>query len=272
MKDSTLYISPDMKDYYTHIRENTYLHTNLGFLKEHNGLRPGCLHLVIGTTSGGKSTLVRTMIKDILTNNQSADVLLWLSEESTEEARKEMVSVNLDDFQARCVTVISEQEYSLSDTSIFRMEMIETIAREKPEVVILDNLTTSNCYNDLRPKQQSEMVAGLKVLAQEHQFALVIIAHTNANVDLNCNRMINMNDIRGNKSVVNLAQYCYIMQSLKLRGDLIGTITISKSREYNIKNHLFRLVFNSSTRLFDSDRAIDFNTYKELFKMRNTLG
>ena len=63
-------------------RLNFHFSTRLSFLDEHKGLRKCCMHTILGRASGGKSTLVRTVIADLVENNPDIKISLWLSEES----------------------------------------------------------------------------------------------------------------------------------------------------------------------------------------------
>ena len=70
--------------------DRVYFDTHYNFLKAHNGFRPGCMHMFMGTSHGGKSTLVRSLLTDICLsgkdiNGEPNPVLLWLSEETVLE-------------------------------------------------------------------------------------------------------------------------------------------------------------------------------------------
>ena len=56
-------------------------YSSLHVFNDHNGLRPGELHLIVAPSGGGKSTFVRTLIFQLLT---ASKVFLYLSEEARE--------------------------------------------------------------------------------------------------------------------------------------------------------------------------------------------
>ena len=51
---------------FTKYTNKTFFKTRLNFLGQINGLRPQKFHLVIGTAGGGKSTLLRTILLDMV--------------------------------------------------------------------------------------------------------------------------------------------------------------------------------------------------------------
>jgi ABC-type proline/glycine betaine transport system ATPase subunit len=86
----TLYFTNDEQQQYDDKTKLVHAHSKLGFLNAHNGLRRGSLHLVLGTTGGGKSTLVRTVLRDIIFNaDNQLSVGVWLSEETVEDYKRQ---------------------------------------------------------------------------------------------------------------------------------------------------------------------------------------
>ena len=248
-------------------RSNIFYDTKLGFLKEHNGLRDGKLHLVLGTASSGKSTLVRSLLKDVIENSmECGKVLVYLSEESTQDFKIDFFRA-CNDLKLNEIVVKSE----LRIENNFLNEMINLIKKEKPNIFIFDNITTSLMYADKRPHEQYELVKALKAECEQLKIPFVLIAHTNAETTENSNRLINMNDVRGSKSIVNLVEFLYILQRFKIRENYYPTIRIVKHRGYNVTNNLYYLVFNPEKFCYTETRNICFEEFKEAYYLRDKL-
>lgn len=250
-------------------KEMVAIKTRLNFLLEHNGLRKGFLHMILGSTGGGKTTLVRSILKDILHNNgDDQKVLLWLSEESADDYKSEMsfgITKGLDN-----VTIFSEMD-SLRKPDEYMFILSEYIKSETPDVVLIDNVTTSSFYASLRPNDQGEVVLAIKRLAKENNCAVILVAHTRAEANDNCGRLIHENDVRGGKSISNIVEFLYIMQRFEIGSTMFPTLRLRKARGQDVEKSLFTLGFKKTSKLYEYDISLSFDEFKEKFKMRNTL-
>jgi ABC-type iron transport system FetAB ATPase subunit len=265
---STLHFTTEEQEAYEKKNREIHFHSSLGFLNAHNGLRRGALHLAMATTGAGKSTLVRTLVRDVLFHPKNdISVGVWLSEEST------------DDYKAQIAYGIPshprlEKAYILSELEVKqnkKLAFIEWIKFYLPDVVIFDNVTTSYFYNDKTAKEQGEFILLLKELAIEHNFALVIIAHTDAKATDTMGRLINLNDIRGSKNLPNLVEFAYILQRFEIGTSYFSTIRVEKSRSQELVHKLYQLHYEPRLRSFRGDTAIEFASFKEMYGKRNKL-
>jgi RecA-family ATPase len=237
------------------------------FLQEHNGWRKGKMHLVLGISGGGKSTLVRSLLVDLFVHGMIlGNALVWLSEESEEDLENQVAKVN-SRIGSNTLTTISE----LSVENLSEAYFEETLLSDKPDIFFMDNLTTSQLYEGRSIRDQLLFVKKLKTMCIKLNIPFVLIAHTGAEITENCNRLINMNDIRGAKNIVNLVEYLYLLQRFTLETDFFPTIRIAKSRGHLISNDIHKLVFNPENITYSKSFRIPFEEFKEAFKQRRTL-
>lgn len=252
----------------------TYFTSRYQFIKEHHGFRPGNMHLFMAAAGVGKSTLTRSIIADILRNNKTATINLLLSEESVSDfereiCRKENGTCMIDAQMFSRITASSELEMNYRNANLIS-KIGNDIKQKKHNFFIWDNITTSLIYNDKRPDDQAATVNMLKKMAENTQCAVIVIAHTGAERGGN-SRLFEPNDIRGSKTIINITQFCYIMQRV-IEKDVITTLLfIYKHRGQQIVNKTFVLEYCKMANTYLRDRAIGFESVKEFFKNRDKL-
>lgn len=265
----TLHFSEqEQADYEKELGE-VHFHTSMGFLNAHNGLRRGSMHLILGTTGGGKSTLIRTLIRDFLfkKENQGLTLALWLSEEEVKDYRAQVAF----GVPSHDVLLNANAFSELDGDRITEMRFIEWCHFYKPDVLIIDNVTTSAFYMDKKATEQAVWAKKLKKLAKELNCAMIIVAHTDADVHDGIERLININDIRGSKSICNLVEFAYILQRFELGTTFFPTIRTVKHRSQELVHGLYQLHYDKKIRAFKGDSAIQFEKFKEIFNERNKL-
>ena len=250
-------------------KKTIYLNTRLSFLKEHNGFRPGLMHILLGLTSGGKSTLVRSIIKDVFFNNFNPQkIYVWLSEESQLSFKSEM-AISCPDLRGHTLAFISEQDVENHQLNILHFE--EYLKEFKPDLFIFDNITTSVFYGNKTPEQQLKFVKHLKSIAIKLRIPFLLVAHTGAEVTENSRRMVNINDIRGTKDAANLAEFFYIMQRFRVEGEYFPTVKIAKNRGYAINNLFHLLNFEQESLSYSRSVNLDFDDFKDAYKSREKI-
>ena len=244
--------------------------TSFDFLRTHNGWRPEKIHVILGATGAGKSTFVRSLLIDIeeFSKNQSK-VGLWLTEETTDDFKREMAFSTYD---LQNTFLFSEQDNSFSSAKEWYLSLESFITQSNCEILFLDNITTSYGYMDRKVSEQALISKALKNLAQKYNIPIVLIAHTGADVGENYPRMITANNIRGSKTLVNLAEFFYILQVFNVENHRHLFLKIEKHRGYVVKSKLFKLLFHEKTKIFAKSEKKDFEEFKEIFKQRNILG
>ena len=244
--------------------------TKLNWLNQHHGLRKGKVHIILGTSGAGKSTLIRTIIKDYLENNRMEHIGIFLSEESINDFSMEMLSVEVDHHSLNSnVQVYSELDYKTSEER--KAALYNLFRSKKNGLVILDNLTTSTLYEGQEFKEQLDVIHTLKRLASENEVALVIVAHTRAGVSKFNGSLIDIDDIRGNKTTTNLAEFLYILQVFQVNKQKFLTLRIEKHRGYNIEEPFWRLMYDPNSRTLSDSISISFKEFKRIYSKTNRL-
>jgi KaiC/GvpD/RAD55 family RecA-like ATPase len=266
MLPESLELSDDNIKQYTIDSNSVHYVSNFNFLKSHKGIRRNKLHLLIAPTHAGKSTLVRSLLCDFIFRNKGKKILLWLTEESKEEFRQEFSStVPAHDILAN-ISIVSEMDTD-SDAETIQKNISEFVDYYKYDAVFVDNITTSRVYMDKSTAVQSDAALWFKTLKKST--SLFLIAHANTS-DFN-NRFLDENDIRGSKTITNLAEFLYILQPIAVGDRLFQFINIKKHRGQNISGKFFRLFYSKELKSFDRDMQTDFDGIKEVFKQRNKL-
>ena len=249
--------------------QHVYIQSDFKFLMAHKGLRPGCLHLLLGTSGSGKSTVVR---KIIVETAKQYPVLLWLSEEDREDFLVAISKNYPGQDIAENIIIISEQDQCDSVTPAQLWDIfLEALRTHKPKSVFFDNITTSAMYEGLRPSEQGKVARALKNVCRKMQCPFVLVAHTRADVTDSSGKLIDDNDIRGGKALGNLVPYFYIFQRFEIDSHFFPTIRIRKSRKHQIDSRLFLLDYSRNLNSYTGDREITFKEFKEAYSRRNTL-
>jgi len=267
----TAYYTAQQQEEMALMSKTVQIKSSYAFLNAHNGLRKGFTHVVLGTTGGGKSTFVRSLIRDVLFGNSAKQkILFWATEESHEECLTEM-SFGLPSCDAlNSVSIFSESDELMSEKE-YILYLTSLIEERQPDVFIMDNITTSAMYEGQSVRQQGAFSKHLKRICKINNVALVIIAHTGAEVSDNMPRLINENDIRGGKQIVNLCEFLYILQRFQIGESFFPTLRVKKHRGQDVDATMYSLSYDKHTRSFKNDNPIPFDRFKEMFKNRNVL-
>jgi hypothetical protein len=243
------------------------------FIRAHGGYRNGKIHMAIGPSSGGKSTLTRSLIIDFLINlDDNEHIHVHLSEESSEEFLIELGSTGLDFKLIKKIKITSEQDDNHGDSAEKMFLMLnESLSDTKTRAFFFDNITTSFCYMDKKTEQQAKMGRWLKALAKSHNIPVILIAHTGGDSTMANSRLIEMNDVRGGKSIVNLVEFMYILQPFFVNEKRHNMVRVVKHRGFNVEAPYFQLEYAAKPRMFTCDKNLTFKEFKELFKERNVL-
>lgn len=251
-------------------KNTTEFKTNFSFLNQHNGFRRGKIHLLLGTPSGGKSTLRNSVLFDFLICNPDKKVFLWLSEETLNEFE---IDLSENEIPKSCIDrliVFSEQDnVNITQDITSKTEFLtESIIKSGCDLFIYDNITTSFLYGESF-KEQTDFIHDFKRCFNACDVSCFILAHTSSAIKDGYVSMIDQNDIRGSKSIVNLSQFLYILQGFNIKKDFVNTIKIAKHRGYVPNTKLFNLMFNDNKKIYFSDVELEFEKFNELYQSQN---
>jgi len=247
--------------------------TGMKLFTNHNGLRRNKMHLLIAPTGVGKSTFVRTMIIDFIEHNPEMKVLLWLTEETREDFEDEFsfgisekVMNNSDNLK-----IISEQSMGMNENSEDVYKYVnEIVDYYNYDLVIVDNLTTSKLYLGATPKEQEKAAGWLKSLCKK-DLALFVIAHAGGAVQENSNKLLDENDIRGNKTLPNLVEFLYILQPFYVGNRLFQFLITKKHRGQPIHSKYIGVKYDKESSTFKESAFVGFDELQNVFRLRNKL-
>lgn len=264
----TLYFTDKEQEKLEASLREIHFHSNLGFVNSTNGFRRGSMHLFIAGTGAGKSTLVRSIIRDLLFNKKNNPIIcLWLSEESIEDY-KTMFALGVPSHD-RLLNTNAYSEIDKSDTT--EMHFFEWAEMIQPDILIYDNITTSKFYEGKRPDDQSKFAAKLKSLLKKLNCAGIIFAHADSQQSQQRGGLLDINHIRGSKTICNLTEFAYLTQTFDTPKAKYSTVRIAKSRSQQIIHPIYFLNYDKKTSSYLSDSAIDFEKFKEAFNERHKL-
>lgn len=244
--------------------------TNYGFLSAHNGFRRGSLHVLMGTAGSGKTTLIRSILRDFIfqRENKKFSAALWLSEESIEEYKTQFAKGAPSHEQLMSTFITSEIDSKDMQLDVF----INRIKDLRPDFLIIDNVTTSRFYDNKRPEEQSRFVKYIKEITKEIECATLAVVHTKQGVYDNQDRLIEIDDIRGNKSLANMAEFFYIWQRFQTGdNEYYPIMRIRKHRGQDLINSFFRFMYDKETRSYKRDYQINMGDISAKFKNRMKL-
>ena len=256
--------------------------TRFNFLKATNGVRPGCLTGLMGSTHSGKSTLLKSIISDC----SKEKVLVWLTEENSRVYSEGILRATPNDNEANLqnITFVNESEldYELRKSADDMFTCLEAeITQSCCTICFIDNLSTSALYMSSKGfSGEADAAKRLHALTKKLGVAIFYIIHTAKGINNDMNRLITGEDIRGSNMGFMVTEYFYVMQ--RFSGSFgAGTnkekyfpfITIKKHRYHNrIKNDTFQLRYEQDLGVFIEDRASSFDEINKAFMIRNYLG
>ena len=83
-------LEPEEIEVLREMADKVYFKSHFEFIQSHKGYRPKNVHLFMGESHGGKSTLVRSLVMDACLSDEAPPVLVWLSEETPHEFLNEL--------------------------------------------------------------------------------------------------------------------------------------------------------------------------------------
>jgi len=244
--------------------------SKLSFLHDHNGYRRGKLHTICGESGGGKSTIQKTLLVDLLLNNkEDLKIALWLSEEEGKDLIAEFSN------QADLSKALTKGVFSLfSEIENPKME-IKDLERQMRDMLkdcdifFFDNITTSKLYQDRALSDQSKVAVGIKSMIKRYDKPMVIFSHTGGS--LNRKALSQQNDIRGNKSLVNISEIIYMVQQFQHKSKKITTLRCVKNRGNVTKSFGYFLRFDKEQMVYTESKEQTAEIFNKVLKVSSQL-
>jgi ABC-type cobalamin/Fe3+-siderophores transport system ATPase subunit len=238
------------------------------FLKAHNGIRPNCLHGMIGTTGSGKSTLLKCIITEAAASKK---VLVWLSEESISEYQEliqfmdKSILGNINFVEEKKIS----QDYKTDQSKFFAY--FELMCEESGcDVVFIDNITSSAFYNMRFGLYGQGLTAEYLMNFVKDKCAVFYVAHTETGITDNYNKVVAPENMRGSKELAIVTEYMYIIQKFTTNEKIYNVLRVAKFRHHKEAAGWYALKFEQSSYIGDS--KVPFELINKIFKSRDFLG
>jgi len=178
--------------------------SNLDFVKDIYGWRPGQTYLIISPKGWGKSTLNCTILEDMVKNGHKPCVYL------SEDFQKDY-EVNLADIAKKypeSIRFMSEKDIPLLQKNIPKKEKLHVIAAQimativacDCNVFLFDNITTTRSYDEIDSDLISDFNVLFATIAYQQKIPVIYFAHTKSD---GVKIPFTANDIRGIKTGAN---------------------------------------------------------------------
>lgn len=268
---NTLDIQEAFKD-----SQKRHFHSTFAHLDAHFGVRRGCYSVYMGSTSCGKSSLLKTIIVQA-SSTPDVTVLVWLSEEKKAKYAKGM-SHYCNTTGADLSKVKFFEESSIDMTQLkthedFLIFVRDVMVSAGADIVFFDNISTSRLYgSSTHIKDQAKTVTFFKRQSQDLDIAIVAICHTSSDVSDNQGRLFTTEDVRGLKSISIEASYFYALQKFTSNGTIYLTLRTLKFRDHDQASGTYILNYDHNMGVYVGDKKVDFEAINEIFKKRDSLG
>ena len=247
--------------------------TDFRFLLATNGIRPGCLHGLIGTMGSGKSRLFQKIISQAA---EGAKILVLVSEETSEEyslgLRRYVKSQKVLDN----ITILEETNMPdevIRNHDAFLGYIKQAYIDSDAEILFIDNVTTSQLYSEETGFiNQTKTSKFLHRLCKSNLKATIFyLAHTGKTVKDNSVYLMVPEDIRGSAQLPIRTEYFYCMQKFTSGNAQYNIIIIRKHRHHDhIGDRYYIAYFDNGKYL--KDETIPFDDVNKIFKGRDKLG
>lgn len=263
---------PEMKDIEREDKLSMvkFWYSRFNFLNALNGIRPGRVSYLLGTTGTGKTTLAGSIIAD---SAKDSSVLVVLSEENVlryakgiYKASPQVSKDNIKFISEKNIPEALRQDQK-KILAWLEMHIIESGVR----LVFWDNLTSSPLFAlKFGPSGQEWAVIKIREICERLQVSFFIVLHTAKGINDNMNRFIEGEDVRGTQQSFISADFFYIFQRFSTGKTFYPFIRTVKHRGCDPKDKIHLLYFGNG--IYVKDSPSSFEEMNEVFLKRNVLG
>jgi hypothetical protein len=244
--------------------------SKFNFLKDHYGLRDGEMHILIAQKGGGKSSLIRSILFDLL---ETARVYIHLSEEDVlkylsplSQAMRKIYPEEEIEKRMKNLLVTSEIDGDIKANNFIKTIKLN-ITKHKADIFIFDNFTTSDISAG-SPRDQHLYATELSTMTKKMDIASLVVVHTKKGH--NKNRIADGDDMRGVATLINTAGYIYTLNTF-FQLTPPQTILKNDKARYHSKAHQksYGLKWDDKNNLFIHDVSLTLKEIKEVLKQIN---
>lgn len=244
-------------------KESLFFKSRFKHLMIHNGHRRGELITFVGEKGGGKSSLIRAWILELILQHKK--VYLRLSEEYSRDYRDEILRFFNEEtaFFQKYLIIDSELELQQSELGSEYIEMLDLrIKASEADVFIFDNFTTS-VLSSRSPAQQQLSAVALRNIAGINNIPVIVAAHTEKSFKKHT--IATGDNIRGNATLVNTAAYIYTLTIWHDKPNRPAVLYIDKARHHAKANKkCFLLCYDLEAETYKNDKELTFELLKEI--------
>lgn len=233
--------------------------TGFSFLDDHYGLRPGMVHMLAAGTGVGKSTLVRSLVANILATGTR--ILFLSTEEYQEELHYNFVKANIMPDHMKDFFFVHESQLledvrdrpTQADLLYYFDQIKLAIGESFPKVFIIDNITASPLYKEITLTNKFMLV--LKRIAKEFGIAILAVSHLKDGIR-STTLDSDAQDMKGGKDAGIRAEYFYTYRLLKMPdGNFESYVEVTKAR-FSQPFAIYRLTYSGTARTFIHDKSV----------------
>lgn len=246
-----------------------FMESRFAFLADHYGFRKGCFHVLLGTTGSGKSTIMRSLLVEMLEAGKK--VLIYSCEEMVEDFETSFSYLSAP-VSTKTLRVFHESDMlqrtgGSKNIKKFVDQLEMAIAEFGADILIFDNITTSDYYE--QNPNGAETAKRLSMLCTQSKIPFLVVAHTASTVKEGT--FFDSSSVRGFRTVTNKAQYVYcyfrLRENLGEHERVASFIYTDKSRNHTeASKACYRISFDPTVRIFSGDHKISYATFKKFFK------
>jgi KaiC/GvpD/RAD55 family RecA-like ATPase len=239
--------------------------TSFQFLNDHYGLRPGEIHLLLSTAGAGKSSLVRGILGDLIANR--VDTLFYSTEETYDQFRMAVADSGfMPDFLpfVRFLHEDTMDESCDGDFDFFKVMfkhvLSEKVHTGKPKVLIFDNLTMCEFFDDIRTNLK--FCKYLLRTIRQMGIAALLVVHTKKDVR-QTSYDFDTQDVKGSAIIANRAENMYGLRVFRTVDEMTGRPQVRsfvkslKSRFHDTQGNYYELSYSRPLRRFIADKLVE---------------
>jgi hypothetical protein len=206
-----------------------------------------------------------------------------MTEESLKQLKTQIAynpNIQRDKYGDHCFVleekdVLARANNNFDDYSVLVKEIESFVKKHNIQILFFDNLTTSEFY-DGRINSANALLSSLRVMAQDLNMPIVMVAHSGGDVYGQSHR-IDAQQVRGSKASVNKTEYLYtfIRKTMVIPEDVWSGITafakeyafveVLKSRAHAKESGtVYQLLYDSAAKTYGKDVAIEYEDYLEM--------
>ncbi len=250
------------------LKDRVLIDSRYEFLRSHNGIRPNCLHGLMGSTGVGKTSLFKCIITETA---QQAKVLVWISEENIVEYQ-ELIST-IDKSCLRNIVFVEEkeipEEYKKDQKDFFEY-FEQQVDESGAEYVFIDNVTSSAFYNQRYGFIGQNNTAEFLIGFVKRKCSVFYVIHTGSKVSDNHSKVIAPEDNRGSTELPLVTEYFYIIQKFTTNDKQFNLLRNAKFRHHENAAGWYALKYEKSSYVGDS--KVPFTLVNKIFMTRDYLG